>query len=174
MNVFCYPSITRRATLAHLFGQRELASPEFGVPGFVPPNGGESDATEIDLRLGEAFVEAKLTEADFTSKVKAHVERYRDFDQVFESATLPQREEEYSNYQLIRNVLAASTHELEFYLICDARRPDLLRSWWGVMGSVKSPALRSRCHLVFWQEIAASAPEELREFLLEKYNAGRC
>ena len=169
MNIFCYPAITRSVSLAQLFGRRTLPSPEFGVPGCVPLKGGEPDATEIDMRLGKSFVEAKLTEANFTAKMKAHVETYRDFDRVFDSATLPQSDEEYSDYQLIRNVLAASAHEAEFYLICDARRPDLLRSWWEVMRSIKSPALRSRCHFVLWQEIAASVPEGVREFLLEKY-----
>lgn len=169
MNVFCYPKIEKRYALARLFGQSVLPLPEFGVPGRVPFVGGETDTTEIDMRLGEILIEAKLTEPDFTRKSKAHVETYRDFKEVFEASALPQSDDEYFNYQLIRYVLGAFAHDTEFFLICDARRPDLLRSWWDVMRSIKPLALRSRCHFVLWQEIAAAVPDEVREFLGEKY-----
>ena len=169
MNVFCYPKIEKRHALVRLLGQSALPLPEFGVPGRVPLVGGEPDATEIDMQLGEILIEAKLTEPDFTKKSKACVETYRDFKEVLEASALPQSDDKYFNYQLIRYVLAAFAHDAAFFLICDARRPDLLRSWWNVMRSIKPLALRSRCHFVLWQEIAAAAPDEIREFLREKY-----
>jgi hypothetical protein len=97
------------------------------------------------------------------------VETYRDFKEVFEAPALPQSDNEYFNYQLIRYVLAAFAYDTTFVLICDARRPDLLRTWWDVTRCIKPLALRSRCHFVLWQEVAAAAPDEVREFLREKY-----
>jgi len=83
-------------------------------------------------------------------------------------SALPQNEKEYLNYQLIRNVLAAFACNGEFFLICDARRPDL-RSWWNVIQSIRLTGLRSRCQFLLWQEIAASVADVLRKFLEEKY-----
>jgi len=169
MNIFCNPAAIRSSSLAKLFGRGKLPRPEFGIPGRVPLSNGDTDTTEIDMRLDNIFVEAKLTEADFTAKAKPHAERYRDFEKAFEVSVLPQNEEEYLNYQLIRNVLAALAHNAEFFLICDARRPDLLRSWWNVMQCIKAAELRFRCQFVLWQEIALTGPDELRKFLEEKY-----
>lgn len=169
MNVFCYPGIEKCHSLARLFGQTTLSAAEFGVSGHVPLVGGETDTTKIDMRLEGLLIEAKLTEPDFTSKSKARVATYRDFEAVFEASALPQDDDEYFNYQLIRNVLAAFACGSAFFLICDARRPDLLRSWWEVVRSIKLLELRSRCNLVLWQEIAVAAPAEIREFLREKY-----
>jgi hypothetical protein len=172
MNVFCHPRLRGRSRLAPLFGRDTLPPPEFGVPGYVPLKGGGTDGTEIDMRLGDYFVEAKLTEADFTGKATGHVERYADFAEVFEGTALPQQKGKYLNYQLLRNVLAAHAHARDFALICDARRPDLLRAWWGVLQAIKPPALRFRCHFLLWQEIAAIGPKDLRDFLQQKYGIG--
>jgi hypothetical protein len=70
---------------------------------------------------------------------------------------------------LIRNVLAAEQHGMRFCLLCDARRPDLIRKWRQVIGAVRGPALRARCSLVLWQELVAIAPAPLQGFLIEKY-----
>lgn len=169
MNVFCFPEVARFPRVFRLFGQESGCVPEFGVPGMVPRIGGEIDDTEIDMQLAGSFVEAKLTEADFTAKRKAHVELYRDFEAVFEATALPQDGDNYMNYQLIRNVLAAFAHKREFVLLCDSRRTDLLQSWSEVMRCIKVPELRSRCRVVLWQELAAELPGELRAFLAEKY-----
>jgi hypothetical protein len=172
MNIFCNPKASRASPLAKLFGQGKLPRPEFGVEGRVPLSNGEKDATEIDMQLGNLFVEAKFTEADFTDKPKVHAERYRDFKEVFELSALPQNNDAYFNYQLIRNILAAYAHGAAFFLMCDARRPDLLRSWWNVMRCIKPVQLRLRCHFVLWQEIADALPVGLQKFLEEKYGIG--
>jgi hypothetical protein len=169
MNIFCYPGIERCRRLARLFDQSVLPPAEFGVRARNPFTDGGTDRTEVDMRLGGMLVEAKLTEPNFTSKPKTHVRTYRDFEAVFDAAVLPQSEKMFFNYQLIRNVLAAFAHDAVFILVCDGRRPDLLRSWWNVMRAVKSPEMRSRCSFVLWQEIADAVPNEVREFLIEKY-----
>jgi hypothetical protein len=50
------------------------------------------DRTEVDMRWGDLFVEAKLTEADFQTRKAEIVEAYRDFDTVFDREFLPRVE----------------------------------------------------------------------------------
>lgn len=93
----------------------------------------------------------------------------------FQSALVAQaREAEtpepgYAGYQLIRNVLAAHALEASFCVIHDARRPDLREAWFQVMAAVKPAAMRVRCQVLTWQELAAALPEELQRFLDVKY-----
>jgi hypothetical protein len=75
----------------------------------------------------------------------------------------------YASYQLIRNVLAAHASGCSFCVLHDARRSDLREEWFAVMSAVKSAELRVRCKTMSWQELAASAPQELKSFLDEKY-----
>lgn len=168
MNCFCYPG-----GAAQIFGRLlpslTAGQPEFGVAGDVPLQNGSPDTTELDMRAGEVIFESKLTEADFTERPKAHVERYRDFSEVFEVSALPQTDLAYRGYQLTRNVLAAFAHNYHFVLLCDARRPDLLREWWDVHGAIRTAQLRAKCRFLLWQEVADACPGELREFLHAKY-----
>ena len=175
MNVMCYPGAIA-GDLAALLGVPAGTRPQFGVPGEVPLQAGSADRTELDMRLGETNVEAKLTEASFTSKPVTHVEEYADLYEVFEPAALPLadtkpgKEAEFLSYQLIRNVLAVARRPAaKFRVLLDARRPDLLREWWVLHGAIRHVALRQRCGFVLWQEVAASAPEPLRDFLVRKY-----
>jgi hypothetical protein len=75
----------------------------------------------------------------------------------------------YSNYQLIRNVLAAYASESSFCVIHDERRPDLREKWFQVMAAIRNVELRVRMKVLTWQELAAVAPEPLRDFLDLKY-----
>ena len=75
----------------------------------------------------------------------------------------------YLGYQLIRNVLAAHALEASFCVIHDARRPDLREAWFQVMAAVKPAAMRVRCQVLTWQELAAALPDELQRFLDVKY-----
>jgi len=54
-------------------------------------------------------------------------------------------------------------------VLCDARRPELVETWYLVMRAVRSFELRCRLKLLTWQELAGVVPGELREFLAEKY-----
>jgi len=168
MNCFCYPQAAEQI-FERLLPSLIVGQPEFGVAGDVPLQNGSPDTTELDMRAGEVIFESKLTEVDFTERPKAHVERYRDFSEVFEVSTLPQTDLVYRGYQLIRNVLAACAHNYHFVLLCDARRPDLLREWWEVRGAIKKAELRVKCGFLLWQEVAEACPAELREFLRLKY-----
>jgi hypothetical protein len=82
----------------------------------------------------------------------------------------------YRGYQLIRNVLAAYAEGCSFCVVHDERRPDLREAWFEVMAAVKSTAMRVRCKVMTWQELAAMLPDDLQEFLELKYGivaAGR-
>ena len=107
MNVFCHPAVLRSAAVARLVGVEPGARPHFGLRAHVPLLGGRLDSTEVDMRIGNVLVEAKLTESDFQRAEKAKVLRYRDLLAVFDEGDLPQSEHHYHSYQLIRNVLAA-------------------------------------------------------------------
>ena len=169
MNIFCHPGIDEWKSLKKLLGLSEIGEPEFGFLAKVRKNSGQDDATEIDMKLNGILMEAKLTEKDFTRKKKRIVESYDNFKKVFNEEFLPQSSEDYLNYQLIRNILAAYEHNLSFLLVCDARRPDLVKEFYFTARCVKDDRLRIKCNIVFWQEIAQSVGKELRDFLVEKY-----
>lgn len=173
MNVFCYPRLLKSPAVAALLGLQAECEPEFGFRARVPLSSGGTDATEVDMKLGGLLVEAKLTEGDFqVAREDRHVERYRDFEMVFDSDELPRAGDRYAGYQLIRNVLAAQAHAASFCVLLDARRPDLLEQWYAVMRCVRPPELRVRCQVLTWQELAAALPRKLQAFLAEKYGIG--
>ena len=169
MNVFCYPGTVRAEMVLNLLGVECGAKAEFGYRARVPLANRGVDRTEVDMRLGDLLVEAKLTESDFQKKAKAVVEGYRNFDEVFDRANLPQSIECYLSYQLIRNVLAAHAGGCSFCVVMDDRRPDLREQWYAVMRCIRAHELRMRCRMVTWQELARVVPGTLRRFLGEKY-----
>jgi len=168
MNVFCAPDLFADGGVNGLLGT-DATKPQFGFKARVPLVEGKFDRTEVDMRLGNLLVEAKLTEGDFQTKSKEFVNRYRDFENVFRRRDLPQSKTTYSCYQLIRNVLAASALDCSFCVMLDARRPDLLEQWYAVMRCVKDAELRVCCKVLTWQELSEVVPEALQEFLDEKY-----
>jgi hypothetical protein len=170
MNVFCYPGVSQDGGVSCLLGAEPGASPHFGYKARVPLTNGKFDRTEVDLRLGNLLVEAKLTESNFQSAKKKVLQAYRDFSDVFESPQLPQTGDDYLSYQLLRNVLAAYALQCSFFcVIVDARRPDLVDAWYAVMRGVKPIELRTELRISTWQEVAQAAPARLRAFLAVKY-----
>lgn len=171
MNVFCYPGLFLHDPFVQLMGLPKMAEPSlvFGFNPEVPLHCSSTDATEVDVKVEDLLIEAKLTERDFTKKPAAAVERYRDFGSVFELASLCTEDGYYLNYQLIRNVLAAYHRCTRFRLICDARRDDLIGAACNVLSAVRAPDLRARCGIITWQEVAHCAPATLQAFLSDKY-----
>ena len=156
------------------------------------------DRTEIDLTLSTPastlFLEAKLTESGFQSAAPALIERYRDLEEVFDVDRLPRKilappplppnldpddptvnlparttRVRIDGYQLTRNVLAAYAADASFCVLCDARRRDLIESWYAVLRAVHSPTFATRLKLLSWQELAAVLPGDLGQFLALKY-----
>ncbi|MGC2110345.1 MAG: hypothetical protein WA655_12565 [Candidatus Korobacteraceae bacterium] len=169
MNIFCYPGVAGNSVVASLLGIEAAQLPEFGLKARVPLKNGRVDRTEVDMRLGDLLVEAKLTESDFQSKSIAPVQGYRDFKTVFEPRLLPKAGDCFLSYQLIRNVLAAHANGCSFCVLLDARRPDLVESWYEVMRAVRLSDLRLRCKVLTWQELSEALPGAVRKFLDLKY-----
>jgi hypothetical protein len=169
MNVFCYPGVLRSAGLCGLLGIERRTEPEFGIRARTPLQNGQSDRTEIDMRLGTLLVEAKLTEGDFQRAPLRRLEQYRDAEEVFDPVALPVRDGVVDAWQLVRGALAAHARGASFAVICDARRPYLMEAWFRIVSAVTDCSLRTRLGLVTWQEIAAHVPPRVQRFLAEKY-----
>lgn len=169
MNIFCYPKMLHRSTLCALLGIEPGLEPEFGVRPSIPRLHGHVDRTEIDMRLGDLLVEAKLTESDFQRAPLRLLGRYPGLEDVFDVERLPMVNGFVRSWQLVRGVLAAQASSAAFLVFCDRRRPDLIDRWFAVMNAVSSSALRTRLGLLTWQEIAATLPARLQQFLEEKY-----
>jgi hypothetical protein len=169
MNIFCHPAVVRERRLATLLGVEPGSSVYFGYRARVPLGNGRSDRTEVDLRWGDALIEAKLTESDFQCAEKTTMNRYRDFTEIFDSERLPQTREHYVSYQLLRNVLAAYALQCSFRVLVDARRPDLIDAWYRVMSCVMPVQLRTELRISTWQEVATVLPPRVQTFLSAKY-----
>lgn len=168
MNIFCLPKDSVRAAAA-LGAAPPDSVPEFGFSPKLELHDGGTDHTEIDMRLGDTLVEAKLTEADFTTRDKDRVFRYKALLDVFDVDLLPGNDTHFYSYQLLRNVLAAARLDLRLCVLIDCRRPDLLHEWWNVHSAIRSGVLRQRCGVRFWQQIAASLPKIHADLLEQKY-----
>lgn len=175
MNIFCHPDIGKWTGVQKLLNISSLAAVDFGFKAKVSKmvgNIAESDATEIDVYFkGEIIGECKLTEESFTSKDKTTVEQYVKFKEIFHIGKLSQSDNEYHNYQLIRNILAAEQHKCRFLLFCDMRRPDLARHFIETVSCIQDRYLdlRTNCWIIYWQDIALAAGKDLKLFLKEKY-----
>ena len=127
MNIFCHPDTLAIPCVRRLLGVDAQIEAVFGYRPGIPLSNGRRDCTEVDLRLGNLLVEAKLTEYNFQTAPRRLIERYRDLDDVFDVDRLNIHNDLVSSYQLIRVVLAAhATPEHRFCVLCDARRPDLV------------------------------------------------
>ena len=89
MNIFCCPRVLRSKNVAAMLGVEPTARPQFGYRPRVPLSNGHIDRTEVDLKLGDLLIEAKLTESDFQTQSATLVETYRDLEEVFDVSRLP-------------------------------------------------------------------------------------
>jgi hypothetical protein len=169
MNIFCYPRVLHRAALCSLLGIEPGLPPVFGFRPGIPMKNGRDDRSEMDLRLGNLLVEAKLTEGDFQTARHDLVHRYRDLESVFDVDRLPLRNEKYRSCQLIRGALAAHAHAASFAVLCDQRRQDLIEDCFEIMSAVTNANLRCRLSVVTWQEVASTMPRKASGFLAEKF-----
>ena len=169
MNIFCCPYVADDPRVLGLLGIDGAELPEFGWRARVPLKQGLADRTEVDMKLGDMLFEAKLTESDFQSAEASMLHRYRDFEEVFDWRELQEEGGRLDSYQLIRNVLAAYASDCGFCVLLDARRPDLIESWYTVLRCIRPVGLRVRCKVLTWQELCQALPEALGEFLDAKY-----
>jgi hypothetical protein len=169
MNIFCHPDVFADGRVSALLGTAAEDKPEFGFKPRVPLHGEKSDRTEIDMKLGDLYVEAKLTETNFQHAKPSLLRRYRDLAVVFEGENLPTTPTTSEGYQLVRCALAAYAANASFCVLCDDRRPDLIEAWYRVLRAVRSGEFRWKLKLLTWQELASVLPNDLRSFLARKY-----
>jgi hypothetical protein len=169
MNIFCSRCKLSNPALCSMLGVPRGLAPQFGYRPAILLRSGKTDRTEIDMKLGDLLIEAKLTETDFQTAPARMIERYRDLDEVFDLAQLMMYGDAVPDYQLIRGALAAHSTGGSFCVLCDARRPDLIDKWYSVMSAVKSCVLRCRLKLLTWQELTPVLPRSLQRFLAAKY-----
>jgi hypothetical protein len=171
MNIFCHPSVASpKSELRSYLAIESGARFTFGYKPRIPLKNGGIDCTEVDLRIGDLLIEAKLTESDFQVARWKLAERYRDCDEIFDSVLLPRIGDKLRSYQLVRGILAAFADESSRYcLICDERRRDLVELWSEILGAIRRHDQRWRCVLVTWQEISETLPQSLQIWLLRKY-----
>lgn len=172
MSIFCHPGVMMSARVRTMLGIESEATPKFGFKPRTPLHRRRSDNTEIDMKIDQLLVEAKLTESDFQSATFDLISRYRDLETVFDLSGLPSRNGRYCSYQLIIGALAAYATGCSFCVLCDARRPDLIEAWYRVLQAVRICHLRCRLKLLTWQELAVALPIELERFLALKYGIG--
>jgi hypothetical protein len=172
MNIFCCRRRVVNRALCSMLGVSTGLMPQFGFRPGIPLLNDRTDRTEIDMKLGDLMIEAKLTETDFQTAPAKMIRRYRDLDEVFDPEEL-MMSDVVRNYQLIRGVLAASATGNSFCVLCDARRPDLIENWYVVIRAVKNCVLRCRLQLLTWQELADVLPRSLQAFLTDKYGIVR-
>src|SRR5438445_4255284 len=108
MNIFCCRRTFNNPALCSMLGVPSGLAPQFGFKPEIPLRSGKTDRTEIDMRLGDLMVEAKLTETDFQTAPARMIERYRDLEEVFNPGDLMMSRDAVPGYQLIRGVLAAN------------------------------------------------------------------
>lgn len=169
MNIFCYPRVLCRPQLCMLLGITPGLLPTFGFKPRIRLLNQQSDQTEVDMKISDLLVEAKLTESGFQPRPSRLLHRYRDLVEVFEVSELPIVSERIRGYQLIREILVAYAVDCSFLLLCDGRRADLVDGWFAVVRAIRSSSFRSRLRLLTWQEIAGALPPRLQQFLDEKY-----
>lgn len=172
MNIFCHPRARSRAEVHQILGVDDRALPIFGWRARVPLLDQKADRTEVDMKFGNLLVECKLTESSFETCAISRMHTYADFREVFRLSELPRRNQQYQCYQLLRNVLAAKSHHAAFCLLTDARRIDLIESWYQVLAAIRPVDLRVRCKLLTFQELSPALPHSLRQFLDQKYGIG--
>jgi hypothetical protein len=109
MNIFCCRHALRNRALCSMLGVPSGVVPHFGFRPGIPLHSGKTDRTEIDMKLGDLMVEAKLTETDFQTAPARMIERYRDLDEVFDREELMMSGDTVSGYQLGKQVLKRRT-----------------------------------------------------------------
>src|SRR2546430_131719 len=88
MNIFCCRRTLSNRALSSILGVSPGNLPQFGFRPGIPLRSGRTDRTEIDMKLGDLMLEAKLTETDFQTAPARMIERYRDLEEVFDPREL--------------------------------------------------------------------------------------
>lgn len=166
MNFFAHPKIKEWKSLRDLISINESDNIEFGWdPEFENEKNRKS---EIDMRIGDSIFEAKLTESDFTQKKIQVVLTYSDVESTIDLQSLT-NDNIVSNYQLIRNLLAAKKYNYKFNVLIDETRTDLIREFYKMKNAIKIKSLADNFNFFTWQEIADCVGADLKNYIIKKY-----
>ncbi|HLC14804.1 MAG TPA: hypothetical protein VJL89_01070, partial [Thermodesulfovibrionia bacterium] len=88
---------------------------------------------------------------------------------IFDTSAFLIKNEEVTNYQLIRNIITAYKYDYNFTLLIDETRIDLIRSFCQILKAVKITSLKDRINFVTWQELIESCGANLKKYIEEKY-----
>jgi hypothetical protein len=171
MNMFCHRAASAVGSpLRSYLAIEPAAEFVFGYKPRIPLKNGGIDCTEVDLKIGNLMIEAKLTESDFQVAPWKLAARYRDLEEIFDPELLPRTREKVRSYQLVRGLLAAfAIEDGRYCLLCDDRRKDLLEFWFEILAAMRRHDQRWRCIVVTWQELSATLPKSFRMWLQRKY-----
>ncbi|MDR1666633.1 MAG: hypothetical protein LBS03_02920 [Bacteroidales bacterium] len=177
MNIFCYPDFISENKFTEnkmKFGWNPNFSYEKKKLEYLKKIGKDKEFhfSEIDLKIDNSIFEAKLTETDFGDKEIETVKRYDGFQCVFNEKLLSKTEDglKYRNYQLIRYILAAFKDYLEFILLVDETRNDLIEDFENTKKSVKISEFQKKICYKTWQDlIRGCKAEKLRKYISERY-----
>lgn len=169
MSIFCHPRTLRSGALQTLLGIAGSTRPEFGVRVRTPLRDAHEDRTEMDMRVEDLLLEAKLSETGFQTARADLLARYEAFEDIFDTEALPRSRALFRGYQLLRGILAAQHADARYAVCIDQRRPDLRDQFFAVMLAVRYSNLRSRILLITWQEVAETLAPSLRLFLAQRY-----
>lgn len=166
MNFFAHPKIKEWKGVRDLVSISSSDDIEFG---WNPVHENENNyKTEIDIRIGNSIIEAKLTEEDFKSKKLNVVLRYLDVEKIVDLQVLT-KNDIVSNYQLIRNLITARKYGYKFTLLIDASRIDLLREFYKVKGAIIDKSFAANFNFITWQEMTNCVGDDLKNYITEKY-----
>jgi hypothetical protein len=147
MNFFCTPGVAEAPAVRRMLGIDAGEGPVFGWKARVPLKSGLFDRTEVDLRLSDLLVEAKLTEGDFQTRSAKIVEGYRDFEAVFDRELLPR----------VEVTLARRKHAVEF-------AEEFTQEWedTSALAPDEAGAIAGEFHAGLVAEAVERAPREVR------------
>ena len=171
MNIFCHPKILKWKGLTNLINIDNLTEVKIEF-GFDPRLEKYNETkTEIDMKIQNTIFEAKLTEYNFTTKNKIDLlKKYDNIEEYFDLTSLHKNNETITNYQLLRNFLAAIKNNFNFILLVDSRRPDLIREFLYTFSALKYQYQDiNKFRFITWQDIYNVIGKDLKLFLKLKY-----
>jgi len=168
MNIFCCPDVWESDGIAALIGCR-CHHPAFFLTCPLVRNDGRLDPTSIDVVFEDVFCQAVSANERFVGQQISIVKKYRCFEELFDVKCLPSYNGIYENFRTIRNLLSAYQYGKRHILLCDDRRSDLVNAYFATVAAIKNDGLRSRCRIVFWQDLLRLVDADLSDFVRNRF-----
>ncbi len=168
MNIFCCPDVWNSDGIDALIGCR-CHHPAFFLTCPLLINDGRLDPTSIDIVFEDVFCQAVSPNERFVGQQVSVVNKYRCLEELFDVESLPSHNGIYENFRTIRNLLSAYQYGKRHVLLCDDRRSDLVEAYFATVAAIKNEELRSRCRIVFWQDLLHFVDADLSDFVSRRF-----